>query len=142
MTSLVVSATTETFIQVYHICIQGTFPFVPRSCKIYTFVFFICFNKELVFFPELVLFLQIAFWLSWETANTLFSGSATRSKSQILQESLCFYCSNSSQLLYLWFITAPRKGDKWNVHCQISACCRSWSSHPVNHIIRRAPEDV
>lgn len=49
MTSLEVSVTTETFIQVYHICIQGTFPFVPRSCERYACVFLICFNEEFVF---------------------------------------------------------------------------------------------
>jgi hypothetical protein len=66
VTSFVVSATTETFIQVYQICIQDTFPFVPRSCERYTFVFLICFNKELVFSQ------------SWSCSCKLPSGSHGR----------------------------------------------------------------
>ena len=47
--------------------------------------------------------------------------------SQILTVSVC-----------PWFITEPRECDKRNVHRQIC----TWSSHLLNHIIRRVSEDV
>ena len=53
-----------------------------------------------------------------------------------------FCCPNSRQLLCLWFITEPREGDKRKVHCHVSNWSRSWSSNPLNHIMRTASKDM